>query len=201
MRKPKACLPVLASQTCTIPLLLPAAMRWPSGDHARANTSPAPRGVICERRLPGSYITHPQCLIHAGEGESCAIGRPCQRIYGTIRVPTRNEWSGHRRSPYLYLAVLAPVARRLPSGDQSSAYTWLTRSSATGGAVLVEEKTVLLPHAARVRLRNKRILKIQTKKQPVEKVVLLLSYREKKSSSTREKEYFLTQRSYRSGHS
>jgi hypothetical protein len=37
--------------------------------------------------------------------------------------------------------------------------------------------------------------------QPVEKVVLLLSYREKKSSSTREKEYVLTQRSYRSGHS
>src|SRR6266852_7437794 len=77
-----------------------------------------PSAVICEHHLPGSYITHLHYLIHASEGEPCTVGRPRQRIYCTRRVPTGNEWSGHGRGPYLYLAVLAPrgktVAIRRP---------------------------------------------------------------------------------------
>jgi len=59
---------------------------------------------------------------------------------------------------------LPPVARSVPFGDHARAYTWLTGSRAREGGVATEESTVLLPHAAKVRLRNKRRLSVETKK-------------------------------------
>jgi hypothetical protein len=46
----------------------------------------------------------------------------------------------------------------------SDLYTWLTGSRESEGEGATEESMVLLPHAAKVRLRNKRRLSVETKK-------------------------------------
>src|SRR5258708_1192984 len=59
---------------------------------------------------------------------------------------------------------LVPRGRRAPSGAHARAYTWLTGSRAGEGAGAAEDWTVLLPHAAKVRPRNTRMLTVETKK-------------------------------------
>src|SRR5713101_6326979 len=61
------------------------------------------------------------------------------------------------------MPFLPPVARSVPLGDHASAYTRLTGPRAIGGEA-AEEATVLLPHAVKVKLRNKRRLSVKPKK-------------------------------------
>src|SRR5215467_3053040 len=58
-----------------------------------------------------------------------------------------------------------PVARSVPFGGHARVYTWLTGLPASAGGVPVEESTVFLPQLAQVRLRNRKIPIVETKKE------------------------------------